>query len=181
MSENLEKSREESPFWRFSLRFYSRPKISAACLALQDEGGADVNLLLFLLFLAEHKRRVTKDDIHRLDLAVCAWRDRVVKPLRELRRALKAGIGDIPIKASETFRGQIKRLELESEQIEQHALELLSTSAIGAPASSRTEAAEANLAAYRDCLGLVSVEPLGIVLDGFAEFGGHSMTGAAGF
>src|SRR5204863_9624677 len=92
-----EKSREESPFWRFSLRFYSRPSVAAACLALQDEAGADVNLMLFLLFLAEHKRQVAREDIARLDGTVSAWRDRVVKPLRELRRVLKTGIGEIPI------------------------------------------------------------------------------------
>jgi uncharacterized protein (TIGR02444 family) len=168
-----EKAHEESPFWRFSLRLYSRPKIAAACLTLQDESGADVNLLLFLLFLAEHRRRVSKADIHRLDLAVHTWRDRVVKPLRELRRALKDGIGDIPIKASETFRGQIKRLELESERIEQHALEGLNVNAIGAPIGSRIEAAEANLAAYGDDLRSASPEALSTILAGFAEFGAH--------
>jgi len=167
------KAHEESPFWRFSLRFYSRAKIAAACLALQDEAGADVNLLLFLLFLAEHKRQVTKDDILRLDRAVQAWRDRVVKPLRELRRALKEGIGDIPITASETFRGQIKRLELESEQIEQHVLERLNASEIGAPATSRIEAAKVNLAAYGGYLGAMAGEAFGVILNGFTEFGAH--------
>ncbi len=86
MNSTSEKPREESPFWRFSLRFYSRPGVAAACLALQDEAGADVNLMLFLLFLAEHKRQVIADDIPRLDSTVRAWRDCVVKPLREVRR-----------------------------------------------------------------------------------------------
>src|SRR4029077_4211239 len=117
MTSASDKPREDSPFWRFSLRFYSRPSVAAACLVLQDEAGADVNLMLFLLFLAEHKRQVTKDDIARLDGAVRRWRDGVVKPLRALRRLLKTGVGEVPIAVSETFRGQIKRLELESEQI----------------------------------------------------------------
>src|SRR4051794_31488432 len=117
MPSGSEKAREDSPFWRFSLRFYSRPNVAAACLVLQDESGADVNLMLFLLFLAEHKRQTTKADVARLDVAVRAWRNNVVKPLRGLRRVLKTGVGEIPIAVSETFRGQIKRLELESEQI----------------------------------------------------------------
>ena len=72
MTSASEKPREESPFWRFSLRFYSRPGVASACLALQDEAGADVNVMLFLLFLAEHKRQVTKEDIARLDGTVRA-------------------------------------------------------------------------------------------------------------
>ena len=38
-------------FWGFSLRIYARQDVPQACLALQDEGGADVNLVLFLLYL----------------------------------------------------------------------------------------------------------------------------------
>jgi uncharacterized protein (TIGR02444 family) len=87
---------DESPFWRFSLRFYARTKVSAACLALQDEAGVDVNLLLFLLFLAEHQRSVVVDDIARLDASVSPWREQVVKRLRDLRRALKPGMATFP-------------------------------------------------------------------------------------
>src|SRR3954469_18524310 len=139
---------DESPFWRFSLRFYARSKVSAACLALQDEASVDVNLLLFLLFLAEHQRSVDNGDIARLDGAVSAWREQVVRRLRDLRRALKPGIGEIPGTVSETFRGQIKRRELESERIEQAALERFSAETIGSSAPSRVAAAEANVAAY---------------------------------
>jgi uncharacterized protein (TIGR02444 family) len=179
MVDPLEKSREESPFWRFSLRFYSRPAVAAACLALQDEAGADVNLLLFLLFLAEHKRLVTRDDIVRLDDAVRAWRDCVVKPLRQLRRVLKTGIGEIPIAVSETFRGQIKRLELESEQIEQHVLEGCEAAKVGRPASFREAPAEANLAAYGNYLGGLPAPALAAVLAAFGEFARHHPGGAA--
>ena len=174
-----EKPREESPFWRFSLRFYSRPSVAAACLALQDKAGADVNLLLFLLFLAEHKRQVTREDIARLDGTVRSWRDCVVKPLRELRRALKTGIGEIPVAVSETFRGQIKRLELESEQIEQHLLEGCEPAGLGASAPSRDRIAEANLTAYGDHLGGLPAQALTTVLAAFVEFGRHHPGGTA--
>jgi uncharacterized protein (TIGR02444 family) len=146
---------------------------------LQDEAGADVNLLLYLLFLAEHKRLVTRDDIARLDDAVRAWRDGVVKPLRELRRVLKTGIGEIPIAVSETFRGQIKRLELESEQIEQHVLERCEAATVGRPAPFRDAAAEANLAAYGDYLGALPVSAVAAILAAFGEFAKHHPGGAA--
>ena len=140
---------------------------------LQDEAGADVNLLLFLLFLAEHQKTVGAEDVAKLDAAVLAWRDSVVKPLRALRRALKTGIGDISVTVSETFRGQIKRLELESEHIEQSVLEGFSTANIGAVSASRMAAAEANIAAYQAYLGPFSAEAKATILSAFAEFGPH--------
>jgi uncharacterized protein (TIGR02444 family) len=168
-----EPTSEDSPFWRFSLRFYARAKISAACLVLQDEAGVDVNLLLFLLFLAEHRRRIGEAEVAELDSAVLGWRDGVVKLLRSLRRALKTGVGEIPVTVSEAFRGQIKRLELESEHIEQSVLERFSTAQLGVSAASRLEAAQANLAAYEAYLGPFPVQAKADVLSGLAEFGSH--------
>jgi len=174
MSETQTAPFDESPFWRFSLRFYARSKVSAACLALQDAAGVDVNLLLFLLFLSEHQRSVEVRDIARLDAGVSAWREEVVKRLRDLRRALKPGIAEIPGTVSETFRGQIKRLELESERIEQAALERFCAQTIGSAAPSRVAAAEANFAAYEMQLGRsFPAEARGVLLSAFAEFGSH--------
>jgi uncharacterized protein (TIGR02444 family) len=160
----------ESPFWRFSLRFYGRPGVADACLALQDKGGADVNLLLFLLFLAERKRQLDAAAIARLDAAVSQWRDSVVKPLRALRRGLKPGIEFIPGTVIETFRAQIKRLELESEQIEQHRLEEFAGNDAGSPADSRIDAAQSNVAAYCGMLADVPQEAVAAVLRSFADF-----------
>ncbi|HEY4264168.1 MAG TPA: TIGR02444 family protein [Micropepsaceae bacterium] len=165
--------RDGSPFWRFSLRFYARAKMSAACLVLQDEAGVDVNLLLFLLFLAEHQRQLGAADVARLDAAVHDWRDSVVKPLRALRRALKTGVGEISVTISETFRGQIKRLELDSEHIEQSVLERFNAAELGAPAVSRMAAAETNIASYEIHLGRFPGEAKANILSGFAEFGPH--------
>ncbi len=165
---------DESPFWRFSLRFYARAKVSAACVALQDQASVDVNLLLFLLFLAEHHRSVAAGDVARLDAGIAAWREQVVKRLRELRRALKPGIDAIPGTVSEAFRAQIKRLELESERIEQAALEKFSPETIGSGGASRLQAAEANLAAYEAQLGhAFPAEPRTLILAAFGEFGSH--------
>jgi len=36
-------SASPSSFWTFSLSVYGQPGVPAACLTLQDEGGADVN------------------------------------------------------------------------------------------------------------------------------------------
>lgn len=163
------KHRAESPFWRFSLRFYARPHVAEACLALQDNSGADVNILLFVLYLADHLKQLSAEEIARLDSAVAQWRETVVRPLRMLRRGLKPGIEFIPGPVSETFRAQIKRLELESEQIEQHRLEEFASS-IGRPAASRVEAAERNVGLYCAKLPNPPREAIQSILRGFAEF-----------
>jgi len=168
MSETT-KHRSESPFWRFSLRFYARPDIAKACLDLQDNAGADVNILLFVLYLANQRKELSPAEIAQLDSAVAQWRDAVVRPLRTLRRGLKPGIEFIPGPVSETFRSQIKRLELESEQIEQHRLEEFASS-VGRPSASRMEAAERNVGLYCAELSNPPQEAIQTILRGFKDF-----------
>jgi uncharacterized protein (TIGR02444 family) len=157
----------DSPFWRFSLRFYALEDVAPACLALQDEGGADVNVLLFLLYLAEERSLVTAADIDRLDATIAPWREEAVKPLRALRRRLKTGIGGIPLAAAESFRNQIKKVELEAERLEQAVLEREAARLRLARAQTREEAAEANLSAYGAFLGGLPDNLLKIVLRTF--------------
>jgi uncharacterized protein (TIGR02444 family) len=147
MSEAGTSGLAESPFWRFSLHFYAAPGVAPACLALQDEAEVDVNLLLFLLFLATEGRAVDPAGVRTLDERIAPWREAAVAPLRAVRRGLKAGVFAVPHGASEQFRGRIKRVELEAERIEQ---QLLEESERPAPAIglSREAIARANIAAY---------------------------------
>jgi len=159
-------SSRDSAFWRFSLRFYALPDVAPACLELQDKAGVDVNLMLFLLFLADGKRTLTKTDVAQLDAAIARWRNDVVVPLRDLRRRLKSGIGDIPPAESDGLRNMVKRVELEAERLEQSRLER-DGAALGTAASSRDAAAKANLAAYAAHLGSFPATPAKIILDAF--------------
>ena len=153
----------DSAFWRFSVRFYALPEIAPACLALQDEADVDVNLLLFLLFLADNNRVLTRDEVARLDALIQPWRSEVVEPLRALRRRLKTGIGDFPL--NEGFRNMVKKLELEAERVEQGRLESLV--AVLGRQTPREEAARANLAAYEAHLGALPKAPKDIILAAF--------------
>ena len=158
-----------SAFWQFSLEFYARPRVAGACLELQDGAGVDVNLLLYLLFLANHERAVGRDDVARLDALVATWREHAVRPLRALRRELKAGIAPVPVIDSELLRSAIKRDELEAERIEQELLERLApVPTLGKPAASRDTAARANLAAYGSFLNELPAAPVAVLLDAFA-------------
>jgi uncharacterized protein (TIGR02444 family) len=141
-------SAQESPFWRFSLRFYRNPEVAAACIALQDEAGVDVNVLLFLLWNATLKRTLPPAAIADLDGKIGAWRNAAVIPLRELRRALKVPPPVVAPGAAEAFRTRVKAVELEAERLQQQTMYALATSLPFEPTQSALAAADANVAAY---------------------------------
>lgn len=143
----------DSAFWRFSLRFYAHDGVPTLCLHLQDAHGVDVNLLFFMLFLASHGRRLATDEVRRIDHTAAVWRERAVKPLRALRRDLKAGVTAMDAQTVEQLRSDIKRCELHAERMQQEMLErAFPAAALGTP-DIATSAATANVAAYGSLLG----------------------------
>jgi uncharacterized protein (TIGR02444 family) len=148
-------SSQGSPFWRFSLRFYRQPAVADACIALQEEAGVDVNLLLFLLWHATHKRALAAAEVAELERRIATWRDMTVVPLRALRRALKAPPELVAPATAELFRTRIKAAELEAERLQQEAMyELARSSLLGHDAPSLADAARANVAAYAAMRGV---------------------------
>jgi uncharacterized protein (TIGR02444 family) len=141
-------SAQDSPFWRFSLRFYRDPDVAAACITLQDEAGVDVNVLLFLLWSASLKRTLPQATIADLDARIGEWRDAAVIPLRTLRRALKVPPPVVAARSAEAFRTRIKALELEAERLQQQTMYELAPSLPFEDAPSSVAAARANIAAY---------------------------------
>ena len=83
-----------NPFWRFSLAFYELPGVAPACLALQDEQGVDVNLLLYACFAADRGIGLSAAELGAVDELVADWRERIVRPLRELRRQARDSFGE---------------------------------------------------------------------------------------
>src|SRR3977135_160131 len=80
---------QASPFWKFSLGYYRGAGVSEACLELQDNCGVDVNVVLFLLWMASQKRVVPSDQVKRIADTVRPWQVDVIGPVRSLRRMLK--------------------------------------------------------------------------------------------
>ncbi len=78
---------ETTPFWRFSLHFYRQPGVSDACIALQDDCGVDVNLLLFLFWLADDGQLLSADEVKKLDDKVRDWRNLTIIPIRDTSAA----------------------------------------------------------------------------------------------
>lgn len=116
----------DSPFWNFSVAIYGASGVEGECLALQDQFGLDVNLVLFCAFLgAVHGVTLTPDDIAAARWEVGSWHQDVVSILRTARRRLKTielHDGDAA-KATAELRTRVKAAELESERIEQSMLE----------------------------------------------------------
>ena len=112
--------REDHALWRFSLRVYGAPGVEAACLRLQDERGADVNMVLFCCWLGAAGYGRIADPLLRSTLAAAAqWRTRVVEPLRTLRRALK----DDPAPLAAPAAAPVRRKVLDAELAAEHALQ----------------------------------------------------------
>jgi uncharacterized protein (TIGR02444 family) len=142
-----------SAFWRFSVRFYRLPDVAEACIALQDGCGVDVNLTLFLLWLAAGQRRIGGAEVEALLAKAGPWRDEVVVPLRALRRRLKGGAPLVEPNVAEFFRTRIKAVELEAERLQQEALFALAPSLATAAEPSVERAARGNLVAYERAAG----------------------------
>jgi uncharacterized protein (TIGR02444 family) len=144
---------EGSPFWKFSLATYARPGVSEACLELQETAGVDVNVLLFLLWLATNRRRVDAQDVSAIVKLVEPWRRDVVGPLRLARRASKDCPPGFDAGAVASLRLAVKRAELEAERLQQEALfAWRPIDQIGA-LGERDTAAPSNLDLYAQALG----------------------------
>jgi len=139
---------ETTPFWRFSLHFYRQPGVSDACIALQDECGVDVNLLLFLLWLADDGQLLSADEVKKLDDKVRDWRKLTIAPIRDARRKLKGAETLIDPGKQEAFRNKVKAIELEAERLQQEALYALSQSSPVGKHAAPPAAARGNVSAY---------------------------------
>jgi len=131
--------------WSFALELYDADGVQEACLALQDEYGANVNLLLFGAWMAVTRGvAFTGDDAQSAQALVRDWDQEIVRPLRAVRRKLKTGPAPAPPPATETLRNAIKDAELSSERI---SLAVLEAHAVAWPAPARAapNALETNL------------------------------------
>ena len=143
-------------FWQFSLALYGRPGVAAACLALQDRCGLDVNLLLFCCWAGARGHRLAEAELRAALAAVEPWQREVVRPLRQIRRRLKNPPSLDPAEAARLYR-LAKELELAAEEAEQRLL--AAAVPIGSRAVGGTERAGGAAANLRLYLRLSGTEP----------------------
>lgn len=114
----------DNPFWRFSLGLYQLKRIKEACLQLQDQAGANVNLLFFALWVSQQQLRF-HPDWKQVFQPLTNWHQDYTLPLRRQRRDLKR----LAEKADRSedgplhqMREHLRKAELLSEQQEQAVL-----------------------------------------------------------
>jgi uncharacterized protein (TIGR02444 family) len=145
---------EITPFWRHSLNYYRQSGVSEACITLQDNCGVDVNLLLFLFWLASERRVLDADEVRKLDATIKSWRELTIIPIRDVRRNLKGAKTFVDPAKQEAFRDKVKAVELGAEQLQQEALYAFAKSGpLGKPAEPAA-AARGNIAAYARARGV---------------------------
>lgn len=144
------------PFWDFSLTLYARPGVSAACLALQEQCGIDVNVLLFCLWAAVDGRAALTEEAMRVILDRAGeWHTNVVKPLRGARRRMKKGAAGVELDRVLAAREHLAAVEVECEHLEQ--LMIAAAAGEGTQAKMATErekTAWANLTLYFSAAGM---------------------------
>jgi len=105
---------EEQVLWNYSLSHYALPGVADCCLRLQDDCGADVNLLLAAGWLASLGRPLEEALLGDLAEISERWQRQYLVPLREARCSLK------PL--DQGLYEQAKALELAVERKLQDAL-----------------------------------------------------------
>jgi uncharacterized protein (TIGR02444 family) len=103
-------------FPSFAEALYRRTGVEAACLDLQDRRGLDVSVLLHACWLGRRGRILGATETGGLVWRTMPWRNEVVRPLRRVRRRLKAGLEGMPRELSEPVRQQVKAAELAAER-----------------------------------------------------------------
>jgi len=137
-------------FWRYAVAVYGREGVQERCLHLQDAHGADVNILLFVAWLAEaHGRWLTPADCRRLIAATEEWRRGVIMPIRTVRRRVKTMAEAEP--AHDFVYGSLKQTELDAERA-QHGLMIDAAGGLGRVVAEAT--ALANMRAYLEGEGI---------------------------
>jgi uncharacterized protein (TIGR02444 family) len=116
-------SDDGAAFWAWSLQTYDRPGVAAACLALQDRHGADVNLVLLACWLASQGRRLDPVAAAAALAHGRDWQGAVTARLRAVRRHLKSpAAAGSRREAVEALRARVAGAELAAERLEQLAL-----------------------------------------------------------
>jgi len=135
--------------WRFAVAVYSQPGVSERCLALQDEQGVDVNILLFAAWLgAERGEALGEAPARHLIAETAQWREEIVQAMRIMRRRLKQERQARP--DLDPVYQSMKAVELEAEKAEQRMLtELLGRlDRAAARSDDEQEVALTNMKAY---------------------------------
>lgn len=113
--------------WDWTLDAYSQAGVPAATLVLQDDHGQNTSYLLWAVWAEGPDAQA----LARAAQAAKAWDAKVLKPIREVRRALKPAFPPIDDEAREGLREDVKAAELRAERVLMETLEQITPAARG--------------------------------------------------
>lgn len=140
----------------FALAVHDADGVAAACIALQDRFGLDVDVLLLAAYVGGVRRHgLTMEELATARTLVDQWHIEVVRALRDVRRLLKSGPAPAPSPQTEDVRKQVAKAELEAELIELDMLDGWAAELQGVPDARRpaelaAAAMEVALRSYSD-------------------------------
>jgi uncharacterized protein (TIGR02444 family) len=144
---------------QFAIAVHQADGVPASCVSLQDRFGLDVNVLLLAAYLGTVLRQMpTAEQLGSARALVDGWHGEVVRPLRGVRRLLKAGPEPAPSAETDAVRSQVAKAELDAELIE---LDVLDGWAAGLAPSAIGPSSELAVAAMEVAVRSYSPEPLG--------------------
>ncbi|HVZ02998.1 MAG TPA: TIGR02444 family protein [Dongiaceae bacterium] len=155
--EQLDAALSPDAFWEFSLAFYAREPVGAACLSLQDRRGADVNILLLCCWLATLKLTIGEPGLKAAIEAVADWRRDVLEPLRAVRRRVAGAPMEIAKAERRAIKDGLLAAELDCERAAQARIVAVAAGEIEPAAVGTIHSIAAN--ALEMYLGLLALEP----------------------
>lgn len=103
----------DNPFWQFSLTVYQQPNCADFLLDAQNRYGIDINVLLFIGWLAHEQKSLKLSPMFKS--TINDFQQGTIAPIRKIRIAVKK------MKNAEFYEA-LKRLELLAENLEQQRL-----------------------------------------------------------
>lgn len=122
---------QSESFWDFSVRTYRTEGVPDACLSLQNDYGADVNMLLYCCWVGANSGQFGTELFAQAKTFSTTWAEHVVVPLRRARTWMKqmgCTAEQIPTDDCMRLRDKIKSAEFAAEKLQQDVLESLLSS-----------------------------------------------------
>ncbi|KTD47958.1 hypothetical protein Lqui_2222 [Legionella quinlivanii] len=111
----------QNPFWDFSISTYGNSRVQEITHSLQDNEGANVNLLLYCCWLAFYVERLSQEKFNKACQTVFAWQQEVTSNLRQARRAITE-LGKENKAWVDRYLKQVLNVEIFSESYQQQLL-----------------------------------------------------------
>jgi len=110
----------DNPLWIYALNQYRQPECAQFLLHSQDKLGLNINILLFIGWLASSQKQLNLELLQ--SSSVYSWQQDIIKPIRAARKKAKS----YDLKGTSGFYQRMLDLELDAEKLQLSELFCLS-------------------------------------------------------